>query len=657
LATGAASIKQFKEQVEVEGGLKADTLALYLPQIEQPLSPESATLESFGMPTELYAVIMHRISIAEDITGTAPCELTDAQLASACNTSACHGGDIISLQSCEQLRDIGCLLQLGQMQELDISGCSSIDLRTLIAGVVPHMGLTKITFGHQQAQAAYQGKSLQVALEFSATEADFSRKSLGPSEASILAALLPKCKSLTSLNLQHNGIGELALPDGWTVAEDEDGYEFYLGPNGDEEYVMPLDSKPDGAIALVNAIKNHEGLSIVNLLSNNIRPRQARELIKLMEPKGKLTTLCGFSREEAKLDLDKANLGSGCAMLIANEIEKNGALCCEDGEYFQEWSLNPAYTPGAEAVLMCEGGHCDSHTLKEVEQGIHEKARTGHSCDGNCGVMYPAGVMYGCRICNLDYCAECVSGAVEGHVKHPALAFIKDLRFQNAAPDIDGQDKDPCMPLANGICNRCDQNVLQHHAKGTLSVVNIMGNNIGKYQLLNLQKIMSSNPLLVSLCGIPDDATQADFSSVGMDANEAVVLAAELPSKRSLSDLNLSRNCLGRSTLPEGWIAYCDMSMEGGYESEGVEPKLMYRHEESGKQTHRPGTLEARIVISNVIKDTKLLALNLSSNYLGTAGAKVVAEALTSNVSYWCVRCYSFFEHRLNDCSVIKYAY
>jgi hypothetical protein len=58
---------------------------------------------------------------------------------------------------------------------------------------------------------------------------------------------------------------------------------------------MPLDSKPDGAIALVNAIKNHGELTIVNLLSNNIRPRQARELIKLMDSKDKLTTLCGFT--------------------------------------------------------------------------------------------------------------------------------------------------------------------------------------------------------------------------------------------------------------------------------------------------------------------------------------------------------------------------
>jgi hypothetical protein len=237
--------------------------------------------------------------------------------------------------------------------------------------------------------------------------------------------------------------------------------------------------------------------------------------------------------------LDKANLGSGCALLIANEIEKCGALCCEDGQYFQEWSLNPAYAPGAEAVLLCEGDHCNSHKLKEVEQDSYScdglgQSKSGYSCDGNCGVEYPAGVMYGCRISNLDYCAECVSDAVEGHGNQPtpALASTKEFRYQNSAPDIDGQDEDPCVPLANGICNRCDQTVLQHRAKGTFSVVNIMGNNIGKYQLLNLQKIMSSNPLLVSLCGIPDDATQADLSSLEMDANEAVLLAAEFPSKQ-----------------------------------------------------------------------------------------------------------------------------
>jgi hypothetical protein len=89
--------------------------------------------------------------------------------------------------------------------------------------------------------------------------------------------------------------------------------------------------------------------------------------------------------------------------------------------------------------------------------------------------------------------------------------------------------------------------------------------------------------------------------------------------------------------------------MEDGYDSDDCEhkpePKLVYQHEEDdtplrGAQTDRPGTLKALIVITNAIKDSKLLALNLLNNCLGTAGAQAVAEALTSNVSYWClIRC------------------
>jgi hypothetical protein len=62
-----------------------------------------------------------------------------------------------------------------------------------------------------------------------------------------------------------------------------------------------------------------------------------------------------------------------------------------------------------------------------------------------------------------------------------------------------------------------------------------MGNHIGKEQLAKLQEIMHSKPNLVSLCGIADDATEADLSGLGMDADEAAILASELPDKGALS--------------------------------------------------------------------------------------------------------------------------
>jgi hypothetical protein len=71
-----------------------------------------------------------------------------------------------------------------------------------------------------------------------------------------------------------------------------------------------------------------------------------------------------------------------------------------------------------------------------------------------------------------------------------------------------------------------------------------MGNHNGKEQLAKLQEIMRSKPNLVSLCGIADDATVADLSGLGVDADDAAILASELPDKGALSVLSLKSNCL-----------------------------------------------------------------------------------------------------------------
>jgi hypothetical protein len=77
---------------------------------------------------------------------------------------------------------------------------------------------------------------------------------------------------------------------------------------------------------------------------------------------------------------------------------------------------------------------------------------------------------------------------------------------------------------------------------GALSVANVMGNCIGKDQLIKLQEIMRTKPNLVSLCGIADDATEADLSGLGMDADDAAILASELPDKGALMKLDISSN-------------------------------------------------------------------------------------------------------------------
>jgi Ran GTPase-activating protein (RanGAP) involved in mRNA processing and transport len=81
-----------------------------------------------------------------------------------------------------------------------------------------------------------------------------------------------------------------------------------------------------GVTALANAIPDMGALSSADLLGNCITVEQAQELVKIMQAKEKLTTLCGLSKEETELDFSDRNLGAGDAVLIANDISDMGAL-------------------------------------------------------------------------------------------------------------------------------------------------------------------------------------------------------------------------------------------------------------------------------------------------------------------------------------------
>jgi hypothetical protein len=128
------SILQLKAKVEVEAGLEARTLAIYMPEIERPLG-DSVTLEVCGMPSTLYAVKIHKVDIAA-LVGVRPNKLNDAQLAKACLTDEVKAGDIVSLKGCGMLSDMSCLVSLEQMQELDICGCLDIEAATTLATVI-----------------------------------------------------------------------------------------------------------------------------------------------------------------------------------------------------------------------------------------------------------------------------------------------------------------------------------------------------------------------------------------------------------------------------------------------------------------------------------------------------------------------------------------
>ena len=121
---------QLKARVETEGGDKAEALALYLPSTEEPLG-ESTTVSACGMPSELYAVTLQTVVIA-DVAGVPAASMTDEQLEKACASPQAQAGDIIILKGCSQLCNLSCLVWLESTQVLDISNCEDV-----LAATVP----------------------------------------------------------------------------------------------------------------------------------------------------------------------------------------------------------------------------------------------------------------------------------------------------------------------------------------------------------------------------------------------------------------------------------------------------------------------------------------------------------------------------------------
>jgi hypothetical protein len=203
---------------------------------------------------------------------------------------------------------------------------------------------------------------------------------------------------------------------------------------------------------------------------------------------------------------------------------------------------------------------------------------------------------------------------------------------------------------------------------GALSIANVMGNSIGKEMLSMLQEIMHSKPNLVSLCGIADDATEADLSGLGMDADDAIILASELPDKGALSSINLLKNRIPVEQAQElvkimqakeKLITLCGLSKEeteldfsnqelnagdavliaNGISDMGVLTSLhVGKNNIPEKEMKEIITIAMRMDSMKILcgvpfKDKTLTELDISGKHLGTEGAFVITEYLDGNAA------------------------
>ena len=79
-----------------------------------------------------------------------------------------------------------------------------------------------------------------------------------------------------SLNISNNKIGWLALPEGWKDTEVA-GKQHFLKP-GSNRYSLtpPPGAKPEGTIAVANAIPTMGALTSLNLASNELYAEGAK---------------------------------------------------------------------------------------------------------------------------------------------------------------------------------------------------------------------------------------------------------------------------------------------------------------------------------------------------------------------------------------------
>jgi hypothetical protein len=154
----------------------------------------------------------------------------------------------------------------GQIQLLDLSGIKAL------ADVIPDMRAISTVIVNTFPLPIQDIKSK--------AELDFSGKGLKVGEAIVIAALIPS-------NVSH---------------------------------------KPYISLLSLISLCDKGAISSINLLKNDISAEQAQGLVKIMQAKEKLVTLCGLGKEETELDFSGQDLGAGDAVLIANDISDMGAM-------------------------------------------------------------------------------------------------------------------------------------------------------------------------------------------------------------------------------------------------------------------------------------------------------------------------------------------
>jgi Ran GTPase-activating protein (RanGAP) involved in mRNA processing and transport len=227
-------------------------------------------------------------------------------------------------------------------------GCKTLDDRhgadtsgvIALADVIPDMGALSsanllgnkipVEQAHELVEIMQSKEKLTTlcGLSKEETELDFSRQGFGPGDAVLIANDISGMEALTSLHIGRNNIHEREtreMREIMGIAMRMASMKILCEIPFKDKTLTELDVSGknlgmEGALVVAEYLDGSGAISSVNLLKNAIPVEQAQELVKIMQSKEKLITMCGLSKEETKLDFSNQGLGAGDAVLIANDI-------------------------------------------------------------------------------------------------------------------------------------------------------------------------------------------------------------------------------------------------------------------------------------------------------------------------------------------------
>eukprot|EP00935_MAST-01C_sp_MAST-1C-sp1_P001164 g1164.t1 len=506
--------------------------------------------------------------------------------------------------------------------ELDVSGKSlGVEGAVVIRRYLENNGaLSKLIFGDAPNEDEYSDSEDEeeketwtpAVLEVGMTEADLSNKNLGVGGAIIVGAWISHKDNgaLTSLNLSKNAL-------------------YGINENGIGTY------DASGVTALADAIGKHQALTSLNLADNWLESKGAKhvaEAIKVnhspeqVDDPGVIAYVDHYNVIELK-DISQEHFGQvpkvtaipkAKGALAKLDISKN-ALCAAGGTALAE-------------------GLKDNQIITELKLADNSLGKVGtgpFDRSDMSGVVAIAdaiptmGALTALDLSSNDIGpegAKHIAEAVKGHGAMKKLTISGDESnwsddSRNSKPvtiEISMTEADFSGKIL-GVSGAIMLAAFLPKCRA-IATVNILGNKIGKEQLSKLQEIMQIHPTLVSLCGIADDATEANLSGLKMDVDDAVVLADELPAKGALVKLIF------------GGDKYYDSKKRKDVTPEPAVLEVgMTEADLSNKNLGAGGAVIVGAWISH--KDNgALTSLNMSSNEIGKwdemDGIKALAEAI-----------------------------